>query len=831
MKKFLFIALGIFLGIPILGIFVWGFLLSRQKPIYEGVVQIRGIRAPVRIVRDVDGIPHIYAENSKDAFFALGYTVAQDRLFQMDMLRRLSQGRLAEIIGEGVLPIDKMFRTLSLKSWAEEYIRSPKKQNPKAWEFLDAYLSGVNAFIAEGRYPIEYTLIGFHPEEFRAEDTLTSLAYMGFSFAEGLRSDPLYSLLEEKLSGLPVKDLFPRYDFERGAAILENQPSSPRLGSNHPQSQDSRESSKGYRDLSFSSGQSLMRFLRGLDELLGRIPLWEGSNSWILSGKRTESGHSFLVNDPHIGFSNPGTWYEAHLSTPDLNVYGYFLPGSPFPLIGNTDRLAIGLTMLENDDMDLYWETLSEDGTKVLYRNRFVDLKIRSEEIRIRGKKPETFEVKFTPHGPIFSEFVKGYEGSPISLYWVFHHEHSPLLDILYEMLVSQSLSEFRNAVAKISAPGLNVSYIDRDGNIAWFSAGRFLIRGRSSNTRKMLDGGSGKDEVLGFLPFSLNPYLINPPGGIIATANNMPTRREIPGIGIVEGYWQPSDRFRRIIELLSNKERYSLEDMKAMLLDIRLYSAPEIREQMLEAIDWTNPFWQNIPRRDRDFSREAWEILSTWNLENSAESRGATVFAVWCHFIMKNLLESRMGEEEYKIYTSVSDSIHFFKAVMAQHDHPFWDDSSTPEVETREHTIAKSLVDAVRYLRREVSSTPNFWQWKNLAYLEHVHAIGRMKPFHLLFNIGPFPVNGTSETINNMKMNGFLGSFSVRSGPSTRRIVSFQNLDENLSILPIGNSGNLASPFYRDQVEMYRTGKFRNTRVSDAAIRSGKLYELILNP
>lgn len=832
---------------------VWSTILLGQMPQYNGRFVVPGLSQPVKIIRDDSGVPHIFAKNASSAFFALGYANAQDRLFQMELIRRLARGQLAEILGEDLLPIDKLFRTLMIGQWAENYAQADDWQlAPESWKNLDSYIAGVNAFIDAGNLPVEYKILGVKPRPFTRADSLSALGYMSFSFAEGIRTDALYSILEKKFPQSKIPDLFIRMDRETGVSIRENQPTMPRLGQNirdtapggeqhsasketlHAEKREKNESDENENDN--ENVNHLTILLNSLNPILDSFPILEGSNSWILSGARTESGTPYLVNDPHIAYSNPGTWYIAHLiygdGGRDIDVYGYFLPGVPYPLLGQTPDKAWGLTMLENDDLDLYYETLSEDGKKVLSDKQWIDLEILQEEIPVKGKPSESFTIRKTPRGPVFSDFLQGYSGRPVSIFWVFHHLPNPVLEILHGLLYARNMAETRESVALLAAPGLNFSYVDRKGDIGWWGAGRYPLRKKPTNTRKILEGSNGTDDVVGYLPFSQSPQWENPPHGIIATANNLPSDRIFPGIGKLDGNWQPSDRFLRIRDILNKKEKYNEGDMEKLLLDNYSYSALEIWEVYMNLLDWDHPQVSGLEEQRKVLLKTAMDQLSEWDFETGHESTGATIYYALTYSILRNLIVDEAGEELLRIYGSTAEPLNAFKFLIGEEEHPLWDDVRTDSIrETRVDIFHRSLVDSLEFLETRVSRSPNLWKWKNLYRVEYQHAFGRKPPLNLLFNVGPFATWGAPEVVNNVKAKLLLGDFSAQSGPSTRRIVQFRNPDENRSILPIGNSGNLASPFYRDQARDYLQGKFRRTNVTEKAIERNKVYEMELIP
>ena len=492
----------------------WTYLVH-QLPDMDATLATPLITEKVSIIRDKWGVPHIQAANGNDAYFALGFTTAQDRLFQMELQRCLAKGELAQILGPKLTNVDKMFRTLLLKERAASYLAREQEINPEALQYLDSFLRGINQFIEEGPLPVEYTLLGFKPAPFTRLDTISMTGYVAYSFADGIKRDSLYTMLAPYLTRDDLKIVFPDYALENNVSIMEPAGNPTR---SQPQTQTA---STGIDQNSYAGLATPLENI--LEQVAKIVPPFTGSNSWVLAPSRSQNGHALLANDPHIGIANPGVWYEAHVKYPGYENYGYHLPLMPFPMLAHNGTKAWAITMFENDDLDLYGETFNpENPNLVKFKGEWSPIETITETIEVKGEPDEILTIRITPHGPVISDFIKGYTGTPVALSWVHHKVDSPFLDVVFEMGKADNLADFRQAVAKLSAPGLNISYIDSKGNIAWWAAGRVPIRPANVSGKQIHDGSSGKDECLGYLPFESNPHLVNPDNGLIITANNI---------------------------------------------------------------------------------------------------------------------------------------------------------------------------------------------------------------------------------------------------------------------------------------------------------------------
>lgn len=805
------------LTVLILALAVAWWFASSRLPTIDGVIQAP-LNSEVTIRRDRYGVPHIEAKNARDAYFALGFTVAQDRLFQMELQRRLAQGQLAEILGPSLVKVDRRFRTFGFRRIAEKQLRDEERSpaSQKALELLDAYLEGVNHFIATQRLPVEYTLIGAEARPFTRLDVMSMMAYMSFSFAHGHTTDSLFSVLKNELSDRDARELFPGYTAGKPFTIIEDQ------ASYDAGVQASPVSPVAQTTQSSASFSSQLATLFSEDSLDALIPSFHGSNSWAIAPSRSASGAAILANDPHISLSNPAVWYEAHVRYEDFEIYGYYIPIFPFPLLGHNREKAWGLTMFENDDLDLYRETFHpDDPSLVMYRGQFVPVTSITEKIHVKGQPDEEITIRITPHGPIISDFLKGYEGPPLAMWWVLDHQPNPIIRFAHGMLYSRTLQEFEANLALLAAPGLNFTYADNAGNIAWWAAGRLPIRPPHVNSREVFDGASGRDEVRGFVPFFQNPRLVNPASGIVVTANNKSTLAPVGPIRDLEGYWAPTDRAERITRILSSREKWDLDSLKAVQTDVHAQAAHHFQTELAGLIDEASL---------NETEKQALQALLSWDGNARIDSIGATIYHVTLYHIMKGLLLDELGPDRFEVYTNSMDHWTFLKSAISNDASRFWDDVTTDHRETRQEIVQKAFVAAVDELLDRLGSMDS-WQWGNLHQIVYKHPLGSKKPLNLIFNIGPYPAPAEAHFVNRMKSTFSKHDYIVNSTPSTRRLVDFSNPEEAVSILPSGNSGNFMSPYYDDQVQAFLRGEYRPMILNVDKARDQIQHTLVLEP
>lgn len=748
-----------------------GYLYYRLKtaiPSYEGELVLDILEAPVQIELDEWGIPHIVAQSELDARRALGYLMARERLFQMDLYRLAAKGELASLVGADALVLDRLYRVLGLRRTSEKWLED-KVVTGELLEVMNAYFSGVNAFLKEGNLPFEYLLLGRTPEEFGPVDALSFVGYMAYSFSVSAKQDLLLPQLEAKFGAKRVESL-------RGESSTDNRHLNAQIPYN----------------------QKVISHLSNIEQWHERLGRIEGSNAWVLSGDRTESGFPILASDPHISFTLPNLWFEAYLEFPRKNEtvkeYGHFLPLIGVPVMAHNQHFGWGLTMSFIDDMDFYQEKFNEDRTQVLYKNEWVDISKVTETIKVKGEEEVVLEIPVTPHGPLVDHV---FETKDVSAWWAFTDQDNRAIEAFFDMGRARNHGEFSQAIAKGGAPGMNVLYADREGHIGWWMFGKVPLRGYGVRADFMGRGDDGGHDILGALPFAAKPFMLDPPTGVIVSANQRPLRSS-PSI---VGDYQSMDRFNTISTLLEDKERWSVSELKGVQT-----ANFNIEEEWKRGI-----LLSDMAKVKGTISRvHLLEEVKKWDGISDSESLGALLFQHWIFLLERELLDE-LTEEEFLGFCRINAEIKAIGRLLQRSDDPWWDVAITKDViEKREDVVLLAWNEMIRDLESELGSDESDWQWGKLHQIPFAHPLAIGVVLKELLTYGPYPASGAFNNVNNLRRIGCGEGHTIRAGPSTRRLVDFAHPEESLGVLPLGNSGHLLSPYFMNQRELFLKGEYR---------------------
>lgn len=757
--------------------------LQTTKPQYEGEVDIKNISKNTEVLFDEYGIPHIYAANQTDAQVVLGYVHAQDRLWQMELLRRIAAGRLSELFGNKVSKTDMFFVGLGIDENSEKAVANIDK-NSESYKLSMAYLDGINQYIENGKTPVEYTLLGLEKKPFTLKDVYNIFGFMSFSFAMAQKTDPLMTDIRDNLGSEYLKDF--GLDGSLGAVQLKNY--------------DGEVSN--YSEISKQVASILDN---------SPVPAFIGSNSWVIGSQKTKNGKVIFANDPHISFAQPCTWYEAHVSCPDYEMYGYYLAGTPFPLLGHNRDYAYGLTMFENDDIDLFQEEINQKNeNQYKYKNEFLDFKNRKKTIIVKDSSDIVLNIKESIHGPIMNGVLNTIStDKPIALSWIYTQQKNQILDAVYHLSHSKNITDFRTNIELIHAPGLNIMYGDAQNNISWTAAGKLYKLPKNVNPNFILNGSNGEDDKKEFLDFSKNPTALNPSWNYVYSSNNQTAA--VDGY-LYPGYYLPKDRAQRIEGLLAPKNNWTSKDVEKMILDNTSSRSSDIVEEMLSEIDLKN--------LSKNHSI-AYSYLSNWNGSNELDDFAPSIYNKLIYRYLENTFQDELGKDKFSALLSTHVIKQMIEPQVANEKSVWWDNSKTKDKrETRKEILTKSFKETITELEKQLGKDISKWTWNRVHTLEHVHPIGQIELLSSFFNVGKFQVAGSNEVINNL-MFGFPsnGKYEVKAGPSTRRIIDFSDVENSVSILPTGNSGNPMSKHYNDQAEMYNQGKFRKMKMNKKEI------------
>jgi penicillin amidase len=794
MKKFKIISLSILLGIALLIAAGWMYLKS-TAPSYQGEIELPGLKNKVKITYDNFGVPYIDAQSQNDAYYALGYAHAQERLFQMEMIRRLASGRLAQILGPDLLSVDKSMLALGIRDMGERSAAKffSRTDEPFVKNTL-SYLAGINAFIDQDNLPIEFTLLGFKPDHFIPADVYTTIGYMSLTFSRALTQDPLMTKLNNKLGNAYLVDL--------GIDSLSNAQNSP-----SDESQMLASINQAYQSV--------------YDKI--PVPVWEASNNWAISGKHSKSGKPLLANDTHIAYAQPSVWFEAVLNYPSHKIAGYYLAGVPFAVMGHTPDLGWGLTIFPFDNMDLYREKQNpENENQYWVNNHWETYKIKSYTIAVKDTTDYVFSLRTTRHGPVLNDVypdVAVYGKEAISLWWALDHIDSEAIEALYEFNTAKNFEEFEKGIPKVDLLGLNIVYADTANNIAWWGTGKIPKRPAYVNPSLILDGASGQDEVLGFYTTDENPKSINPENGFVHTSNNAPPK--VNGV-FYPGYYYPAIRADRIEKIFKSQNLWDVEDMK------------KIQNDHLGERDYfivQHILLPSLPGSKDETYTKAVEALRNWDGNTGIHSVGAVIYNQFLYFALTGLVQDEVGDKLSPKFINSLILKSNIKSIFNEPNSIWWDNLNTTGVkETRSFILNKAFAQTIDALKNQLGSDVKQWQWGKVHTLTHVHPIGRKAPFDKIFNVGPFPKTGSNEVVDKEAFDyNAKGIYPVKSGPAMRLLMDLADPEKVISIIPTGQSGNIMSPHYADQAKMFVAGEYKDIFLDNASLNSS--HVLVLKP
>lgn len=784
MRRLKKIIIGVFILFLILAIaaVAYGFYL---KPKYEGEVALEKIEKETTVYFDTYGIPHIYANSQKDAMTTLGYLHAQDRLWQMELMRRIAPGRLSEIFGSVMLKNDMFFAGIGIDEDSEKAIALLDK-NSESYQLTLAYLDGVNQYLETGAMPIEFQLVGVEKEKFTVKDVYNIFGYMAFSFAMAQKSDPLLTDIRDELGMEYLKD----FGIDGSLA--------------HTKLKSFKGKTEAYSEIAKS--------VAGLLEQ-SPVPPFIGSNSWVVGPQKTKNGKVLFANDPHIGFSQPATWYEAHISTPNYEIYGYYLAGTPFPLLGHNREYAYGLTMFENDDMDLFLETNNpENANQYQTVEGFKNYEVVEKTIRVKDSTPTVLTVRKSHHGPLINDLVAGInKDKPVSMWWTYLQHKNHILEALYALSHSKDVDYFHQSIELIAAPGLNIMYGDAKGNIAWITSGKLYKMPENVNANFILNGSNGLDEQKEYYDFEQNPYSINPDWHYVYSSNN---QVEKMGDYLYPGYYLPEDRAKRITQLIEPKNDWTKEDFMNMINDDTSAVTPFVAQNMLASI---------TESQLSEVEKKAFIELQKWKGSNGLNDIAPTIYNQWMYFYLQDTFADELGQDRFDLFLTTHIMKQMIAAQTANETSPWWDNILTKVVtESRETILTNSFQKTIAHLQNKLGQDFTTWTWNRVHTVEHKHPLGEVAALRSYFNVGPYEISGSNEVINNLAFTFTKeGNHVVKAGPSTRRIIDFSDVENSMSILPTGQSGNPLSSHYKDQAVLFNEGKFRKMLLNKKEIES----------
>ncbi len=758
-------------------------LSRRRLPKVDGTLRLDGLQASVEVFRDRWGVPHIVAANEHDLFMAQGFVHAQDRLWQMEANRRAGAGRLAEVVGAVGVETDRQMRTLTIRRVAEH---EATLLDDDMRVILEAYAAGVNAFIAQGRLPIEFTLLRYKPEPWVVADTLTWVKMMSWYLCADWRSEVSRMRLIERLGEARFATLHSPYLEHWPRVVPPGVPYSV-LADDLP-------------DPPRTAPETV--YLSSTDGL--------GSNNWVVAGSRTVTGMPILANDMHLGMSIPAIWYENHLVGGDLNVTGVTFPGIPGVVSGHNGRVAWGYTDGVPDVEDLYIEHIrrTADGrVQVEFEGGWYEATVLREAIRVKGGATVYEDVVVTRHGPIINILSPDLkDAEPLALRWT-SLEPDAMLRCFLRMSRARTCREFRETLRDWTAPVQNVVYADVEGTIAYSFPGKIPIRARGDGTVPV-PGWSGDHEWTGYIPFEHLPHLENPPQGYVASANNAVVGDDYPYDLAVRA--SSGHRAHRIVELIESCAKMDIAYVQEMHLDVVSPLARTVARYLGQlAVD--DPALAAIVGRMR-----------VWDGALRVDSPEAAIYEIFIRQMASLTLSEAFADPE----PYGDEAWRWLERALAEPHHPGFD---LGHGETRDDVMRLALAKTVEALTTECGPDVNAWAWGKLHRMAYGHPLGENKLLAQVFNRGPYPAPGDGHTVCALHQHD-LRKTSV-TGPPYRMIVDLSDVRNSVSLLAPGQSGQPGSLHYDDQLQAWFTGAYHPMLYAREDVEREAQYRLILSP
>jgi penicillin G amidase len=798
---------------------IWWYVY-RPLPQLDGSIGLPGLHAEVSVQRDNWGVPHIRAASLEDLAEAQGYVMAQDRLWQMDLLRRAARGQLSEVLGPATLKIDKDFRLLNFGRAAD---RDMGMTDPEVRRVLQAYARGINEYVQQHltRLPIEFTLLNYKPQPWQPTDSLVIAGYMYRTLTDTREEEMGRAIVTEKAGEELAKDLYNQEASMDHFVVGDNNPAKdPRATANSDHENDNDEDDdddmeptgvlKAAREDSLTSSPGPGADLRSvlaeevknwLGESQQEIRRSLGSNNWVVSGERTATGKPLLANDTHLDLTLPSIWYETHLTAPEWNVKGFALPGGPLVVIGHNDRIAWGFTNNGADVLDLYIETFNP-ANRDEYRvnGAWKKADIYDELIKVKGAPDEHLRLVVTRHGPVVrQDGDKGY-----AMRWT-PLEPGAFCNSYFWLGKARNWGEFRETMKGIWGPGQNVVYADVDGNIGYILGAHVPVR-KKGHGEVPVPGDTDDYEWTGYIPFEQLAQVFNPESGMIVTAN---ARVVGPNYKpYLTDHWEEPYRTARIYDLLHDKTGLRPEDMLKIQTDIYSYPHVFLAGQLAAAA-------KTVPPKDSR-AQKLIEEAKNWNGMAEANSPVVSFLDMTLDRTRDLILEPHLGSALRDYHWRW---VAFVQRVLTERPSRWL----PPDYKSYDELLSAAADQAVKQLAEKTSDAdPDDWEWKRFNYLDMLHPIGREGILKKLLSITNQPQSGTLWSPR---------AASRHAGPSERFVANLADWDQSIMLITGGESGQAGSEHYRDQFPYWFEGKAIYEPFSDAAEAKVKRHTLTLKP
>lgn len=741
----------------------------------DEAIVLNGTQAPVTVVFDDRAVPHVFAQSDDDLYFAQGYLTARDRLWQMEFQTHAAAGRIAEIVGDKALELDRYNRRMGMAYGAEQTLKG-MESDPATRKVLAAYTAGVNAWISQltpAQYPIEYKLLGYAPESWSPLKCALLLKQMTSTLAGGA-DDLMMTNIMRKYGAAVTADLFPDYPTREDPII----PAGTKWDFKPLPIPPAPKDSAMARSMALAASRLGAGLRRNDPEI--------GSNNWAVSAQKSATGHPILSNDPHLNLSLPSIWYQMQLVSPTMNVYGATLPGAPNVIIGFNKDVAWGVTNVAADVLDFYTIRFKDETRREYWHdNRWKPVWMRIERIKVKGKPDIIDTVRYTHHGPVvYENGAKAFRDNiPVghAARWIAHDKSNDML-CFYWLNRAKNFADYRRALSYYVAPAQNFVFASNQNDIAISPNGRYPLKYKNQG-KFILDGTSPADDWHGFVPADQNPLVKNPARGFVSSANQSSTDPSYPYY--LNWEFAPSERGRRINQRLAAMQRATIDSLRNLQNDNYNLRAADALPTLLPQLN---------PAKLNPSQQKALAVLNAWKRNNDAGEVGPTIFSTWVYQLM-----AAVWDDDFAVKDSIQTRYPSFDRTLTlmQRDPSarWFDNTKTPAREQLTDIVTQSFQVACDTLVRRKGPIGSAWAWGPYKGTDVRHLLPGVDAFSAL-------------DLNTGGGGGIVNATTERSGPSWRMIVALGPQPKAYGVYPGGQSGNPGSPYYQDMLETWRTGQ-----------------------
>lgn len=822
--KRIFFVLSVLIIISILGIY---FYTKSTLPNYEGNYKVAGIDDSIEIYRDENAIPHIYAKNQNDLTFGMGYVMAQDRLWQMDLFRRVATGRLSEIFGERTLKADRFAKVIGFQRNAISVL---KTFSPKEMAYLNAFVKGINSYIQSNtnELPIEFTVLSYKPNPFTLEEIIALSNFQAYASNNNWKYEIMRYQAIDELGEKKGRDFIPALTFN---GPFMTQPDVHRINEGIVNKRDLTDISTDQKERNSTIGKTILQADSIINQLTGIQANEVHSNFWLVGRKRSESGNAILANDYHMPFLLPSLWYEVHLIAPGINAMGIALPGYPTIVAGHNQDIAWGATTSGVDTQDLVLEKRNPNNSdEYLYNGVFYSFKKVEDSIRYKssnGFKTEKITIKISRNGPIINSLNKNTTSKEIPIAFRSVKDAAEgQITFCMNLYKAKNWLEFKDALVNVKTPVWNWGFADKNGNIGYKLNGEIPIRAKGFGLEP-IPGWTNEYGWIGTIPFNELPEVYNPESGYIVSANNEIIDNHYKYFLFGSNFQLPY-RAIRIAELLNKKELLNQEDMRKIQSDTYSEFGLKLAKIILEV----NPKTEEGKIKINKLVKH----LKNWDGITDTESIATTITQEFMLTLLKNTFANKVSKDLYEQFVKFGN-LNYAAATLLlklndKSQENWFDNPNTEIVESKNQTIIRSLIETYDTLTLELGSDLNKWEWGKIHHIKFKHQMGNIAPFKWFWNTSSKGYSGDLSTVNPGTFTDIhTKPYHANHGASMRHIIDFGNIEKSDLIITTGESGRWLSPYYKNQEKLWYNQKYININTNKGILKNKAIGITILMP